>query len=273
MKIRRLPAVFLLAMLLAASLACNAAALAPTPTPPPTATEPPSPTPNPGWVTLQPGLEMRSTSIPMGSGAVSATLVRVDPGLYTMRVHYDPVNPATISTWQIRTGAALFVNGGFFTPENTPLGLLVADSVPVGTSFDGFGGMLSVSDGLVTLRALSMQPYVPGEPLEQAVQSRPVLLYPGAEPADFNFPDEIDRRTAVALDTSGRLVFVIVDRGGVSLYTLRDWLATQTDFEVGAALNLDGGGSTGLTLVAGDEAYLVESWTTLPIVLAFYPIE
>lgn len=269
---RRLPVVFVLAVLLAASLACNAAALAPAP-PAPTATEPPSPTPEPGWRALAPGLEMRSTSIPVGSGTIPATLVRVDPGAYAMRVHYDADNPATVSAWQARTGAALVVNGGFFTPENAPLGLLVADGAPVGTSFDGFGGMLSASGGVVALRALSVQPYLPGEPVEQAVQSRPVLLYSGAEPADFQFPDEINRRTAVALDSAGRLVFVIVDRGGVSLYTLRDWLATQTDFEVDAALNLDGGGSTGLALVAGGQAHLVDSWAPLPIVLAFYPVE
>lgn len=269
------PGLLVVLALAIAALACNAAALAPSPTPPPTATPLPSPAAEPGWALLAPGLETRPASIPLGgtSGAVPATLVRIDPARFAMRVHYDQASPAVISTWLARTGAALVVNGGYFTPENAPLGLLVVDGQPVGASFDGFGGMLSAAGGAVSLRALSQQPYLPGEPLEQAVQGRPVLLYPGGGPADFDFPAEIDRRTAVALDGAGRLVFVIVDQGGVSLYDLRDWLATQDVFDVTAALNLDGGGSTGLAVAAGGQALLADSWSPVPVVLAFYPVE
>lgn len=260
-----------LAVLVAASLACNAAAFAPTATPIPTATPLPTSTAEPGWEAAAPGLALRSVSIPVSSGGlIPATLVRVDPSLYTMRVHYDQTNPSTISAWQARTGAALVVNGGYFTPEYAPLGLLVADGQITGQSFDGFGGMLSTSGEGVSLRALSQEPYF-GEPLDQAVQGRPVLLYPGGTPADFDFSTEPDRRTAVALDAEGRLVFIIVDRSAVSLYELRDWLAVQDVFDVTAALNLDGGGSTGMALAVEGRARLIDSWSTLPVVLAFYP--
>lgn len=257
--------------LIAASLACNAAAFTPTATPIPTATPLPTSTAEPGWEAVAPGLDLRSVTIPVSSGGlIPATLVRVDPSLYTMRVHYDPANPSTISAWQARTGAALVVNGGYFTPEYVPLGLLVADGQITGQSFDGFGGMLSTSSGAVALRALSQEPYS-GEPLDQAVQGRPVLLYPGGIPTEFDFSTEPDRRTAVALDTAGRLVFVIVDRSSVSLYDLQDWLGAQDVFEVYAALNLDGGGSTGMAMAAEGRAKLIDSWSTLPVVLAFYP--
>ena len=271
MSYRRWRLLLPLGALLAASLACNAAGLAP-----PSATPPPTPTPPaPGltdWEMLEPGLEIRTASIEAAPGsAVPVTLLRLDPAHYTLRVHYDSASPAPISTWQLRTGAQVVVNGGFFTPENEPLGLLVVDGQPVGQSYQGFGGMLAAIDGAMQVRALSQQPYLPGEAVEQAVQSRPVLIYPGGEPADFNFSTEVDRRTAVAVDTSGRLVIIIVDRVGVSLYTLRDWIAGQDVFDVHAALNLDGGGSTGLALAAGGESRLIDSWSTLPIVLAFYP--
>ena len=275
--------------LLAALLACNVPGLVPelrsaplTPTAPPpaqaTATPLAAPSPSPelfvdtGWAQIEPGLEFRQLDIPYSFGGIPATLVRIDPHYYLFRVHYDPTNPLPISAWQIRTGAPFIINGGFFMTDNTTLGMLVSDGQVYGTSFSQHGGMLSLSNGVVDLRSLAQMPYQPGEPLDQAVQGRPMLLYPGRFPAEFDLSPEPSRRTAVAMDWSGHLIFVIVDYGALSLYDLRDWLATTPDLELFSALNLDGGGSTGMALVAGGESILFDSWSEVPSVIAFYPV-
>ncbi len=271
--------------LIGALLACNAPGFAPerTVTPlPPTATLPPetpvpaSPTPAPtadtGWELLEPGLELRQLDIPLSAATrLPATLVRVDPALFTFRVHYDPANPSTVSAWQGRTGAVLVINGGFFMTDNRTLGLLVADGQPYGVSFDRHGGMLSVRDGEVDLRSLAQFPYSSEEAFDQAVQGRPMLLYPGGFPTVFDLAPDPSRRTAVATDYAGRLIFVVVELSALTLYDLRDWLAGLDDPELFAALNLDGGGSTGLALAAGGRSLLIESRSSIPSVIAFYP--
>jgi uncharacterized protein YigE (DUF2233 family) len=248
----------------------------PSPDAPPTATRrprTPTPTPPPGWETLLPGFELgRMIIVPEGfEYPVEVTVVRLDPARIDLRVHYSQATAATVSGWQARTGALLVVNGGFFYPSRETLGLLIADGETFGYSFDGHGGMLSVVGDEISIRSLAQYPYRPGERFDQAVQGRPMLLYPGGVPADFTLSRELSRRTAVALDRRGRLVFFAIDYGAVSLYDLRDWMAWSEELDLFVGFNLDGGGSTGLALDVGGRSLLIDSWTTVPSVIAVYP--
>lgn len=220
-----------------------------------------------------PGLEYRVMRLyPRGLNiGVGVALVRLDPARFDLRVHYRPSAPTTVSGWQARTDAALVVNGGFFMANNQTLGLLSADGEMYGDSFDEHGGMLSVNDGEISIRSLAQFPYQPGETFEQAVQGRPMLLYPGGFPAEFDLASDSSRRTAVAQDGAGRLLFVVIDYGAVTLYDLRDWLDDTRELDVFVAFNLDGGGSTGMAVEVGDHALLIDSWSDIPSVIAVYP--
>lgn len=274
--------------LIAAALACNTPGLAP---PPPTATPTPLPTPTAipaplpaataaptmpplgqSWRTIVPGIELRAEPIPAeGFGEVEALIVRIDPAQYVMRVHYSQANWSHISGWRQRIDAPFIVNAGFFIPDGSPLGLVVVDGELMGASYLNCCGMLSVSGGRTQLRWLAAEPYQAGEALEQAMQGRPMLIEPGGVPADFDLSPELSRRTAVAVDGEGRLMFVVVRDLALSLYQLRDWMADQRDIDFQAAFNLDGGGSTGMALRAGDVDLLIDSWNSVPSVLAFTP--
>ncbi len=275
-----------LAMILALTgLACTfpAGPFVPTPTPAP----PPTPTPLPAvppdenipppgeWLALAPGLELRAARIPASAPPyeVQALVVRVDPARSAFRVHYDPANPATIEEWHQRTGAAVTVNGGFFLPNKTTLGLLVADGVRYGDTFarTGYAGMFSVVGGIASVRSLGQFPYDPAEPLDQAVQGRPMLLYPGRLPVEFTLAPDPARRTAIAQDGDGNIYLIVVDMGALTLYDLRDWMAVTEEFPFWAAFNLDGGSSTGLAISAGGYDVLVGSPALIPAVIAVYP--
>ena len=220
-----------------------------------------------------PGLELREMQVIVEgvSRPVVVTLARIDPTRFEFRVHYTPDAPATIAEWQARTGATLLINGGFFMTDDRALGLVVVDGESSGVSFDGHGGMLSVTGEEVSIRSLEQFPYRPAEPLDQAVQGRPMLLYPGGIPAEFDLSADLSRRTAVAQDGEGRILFLVNDYGALSLYDLRDWMAAAAELDLTVALNLDGGGSTGFALIAGGRSVLIDSWSAVPDVVALYP--
>ena len=76
------------------------------------------------------------------------------------------------------------------------------------------------------------------------------------------------RRTVIAQDKEGRILFVITPRGHFTLHQLSLYL-TESDLNLDIALNLDGGPSSGIMLANPRE--IIPSQTLLPIVILAYP--
>ncbi len=260
-------------------LACNAPLFTPWPTPTPTNTPtptatstpiiPPTPTPLPadtGWQTVQPGIEVRSLNVAVGTNVERVTVTRLDPTAVVFRVLYAPGAPALISAWAQQTGAVLVVNGGYFTEEQIVTGLTISNHERFGTPYGDFAGMFAVTEtGEASVRWLRAWPYDPSEPLREAVQCFPVLVKPGGV---MGFPADADdgrpaRRTVVAQDDSGRILLLIAPRGFFSLHTLATWLA-ESDLNIDTALNLDGGASSGLWM---SNVAQIDSLTAVPVVI------
>lgn len=240
-------------------------------TPVPSVTEAPSTTPEPidtGWVALAPGVEGRRVWVVTGAGRECLQLARLEPARVRVRVVYEPQHPRRVSEWaQALPSAILVANAGYFTPEMQATGLIISDGVPSGRSYDDYAGMLAVNgDGHVTLRWLRTWPYRFDERLTQAVQSFPVLVKPDGVmgfPADAD-AGQLARRTAVAQDRSGRIIFVASPNPRFSLHELAVWL-TESDLDLDIALNLDGGTSTGLWIQGQDDA--IDSLAPVPAVI------
>jgi hypothetical protein len=277
---------FCLALLLVSGCALLAPSPTPTPTPTPTPvpTVPPTPTPWPtrtpeppdtGWQLLRPGVELRQVRVETGEAAERLTIVRLDPDNVRFRVHYDPVTPRTVSGWAGRLRPLLVVNGGYFTPENETTALLVSGGRTWGTPYDDFAGMFAVhlspatGKEQVSVRWLRDHPYDPGEPLQEALQSFPVLVKPGGV---MGFPAGADdgrpaRRTVVAQDRAGRILFIVAPRGYLSLHEMARILA-GSDLDLDVALNLDGGFSTGLWLRRDAAPLDIDSLVPVPSVIS-----
>ena len=249
----------------------------PTPTPLPSPTPWPTPTPYPtpeppdtGWQTMPSGVELRLIRVETGDVAERLAIVRLDPAGVHFRVHYDPAHPRPVEAWANLIRPLLVINGGYFTPENETVGLLISDGKAWGTPYENFAGMFAVTaDGQVSIRWFRQRPYDPSEPLREAVQSFPVLVKPGGV---MGFPADADdgrpaRRSVVALDRQGRLLFVVAPRGYLSLHELAVFLA-DSDLEVDVALNLDGGFSTGLWLETGESPLVINSLVPVPSVIS-----
>lgn len=229
-----------------------------------------------GWRILENGAELREVEVPTGTdlGNERLRIVRLDPSYFDVRVHYDPVHPRMVSAWATESDALVVVNGSYFTEESDQgyetIGLLISDGHRWGTPLEDFAGMLAIGpDGDVSVRWLRHTRYDPAEPLDQALQSFPVLVRPGGI---MGFPADADegvpsRRTVVGQDSRGNLLLITGPRGTLSLHQLAVFL-TEASLDIDVAVNLDGGRSTGMWLTGGSGLPNIDSVTPVPSVIA-----
>jgi hypothetical protein len=223
------------------------------------------------WQTLSPGLEIRRLEV----AEKPFLVLRVDLERISLKVHYDPQNPQTVTGWQAALPDALVVaNAGFFEPDNTTSGLLILDGVAVGESFDPTARYLEHS-GMLTIHGEQAEIHLLADCLsskctqaEQGVQGLPVLIHDSL-PVDFSLPEREARRTVVGIDGDGNLLLIVADEQGITLGELRDALLA-TNLEMVSALNLDGGPSTGMAVVVEGNTIQVDSVSEVSSVLALY---
>ncbi|HET9911542.1 MAG TPA: phosphodiester glycosidase family protein [Anaerolineales bacterium] len=227
--------------------------------------------PDTGWSLLQPGLERRVIHVYNGQPVESLYIWRFDQHYFRMDVAYDE-SPKSLETWQNETNASLVVNGGYYSIENEryfPDGLTITNGEAFGRSFRS-GGMLAINETRAELRWLVDEPYNPSESLQAALQSFPILVQPGGE---VGIPAEREsnasaRRTVIALDRKGRILFMVAPQGYFTLHQLSVYL-TESDLNLDIALNLDGGGSTGILVANPYE--IIPPTRPLPFVILVYP--
>jgi len=197
----------------------------------------------------------------------TVTIVRFDLHKVKLSVGYQPGQPLLMHEWMQQGRAIAIINGGYFDQQNNATALVVSNGKVFGESYAGFGGMLSVnSQGKVSLRSLHQQPYYPNkEQLEQATQSSPMLML-GGKRTQFNADASQTRRSIVAMDKQGRLLFIVSPGQVFSLDQLADQLASS-DLSIDTALNLDGGASTSLYINAGHSHVAIDSLAKLPLVV------
>jgi exopolysaccharide biosynthesis protein len=195
-------------------------------------------------------------------------MLRLEPEGYQVDVAYHP-HPQTLEAWQSETDALIVLNGGYFREEGgayVPNGLTVVGGEAIGNTYGEFAGMFVVTSDGPDLRWLAQEPYDPSEPLLAALQSFPVLVRPGGV-LGFTEQDEdhrAARRTVIAQDRDGRVLFIVASRGNFTLHALSAYLVAS-DLELDIAINLDGGPSSGMLLASPWEE--VPALAPLPVVI------
>ena len=197
----------------------------------------------------------------------TVTIVRIDPRLVTLSVGYQPDKPLLMSQWMQQENATAIINGGYFDQNDRATALVISNGQTYGSTYSGFGGMLSVaSSGTINLRSLSQQPYDPGDSLTQAIQCSPMLVAGGKRTQFTDNPSQ-SRRSMVAMDRQGKLLFISSPNDVFSLDELADLLASS-DLSIKTALNLDGGSSTGLYVNGNGQTHVtIDSFVLLPLVV------
>jgi uncharacterized protein YigE (DUF2233 family) len=243
-------------------------------TPVPTVTRTIETIPEAGWTLIQPGLERRVIAIfnSQNQRVESLYIWRLDQKSFRLDAAYDST-PKSLDAWQKETNAAIVLNGGYYSITNesySPDGLTIVNGRANGRSFNGFGGMLAIDGAQAELRWLVEEPYNPYEHLQSALQSFPVLVEPGGI-LGFGVERESHaqaRRTVIAQDKAGRMLLMVTPQGYFTLHQLSRYL-TESDLNLDMAINLDGGGSTGI-LVANPRE-LISPTRPIPFVILVYP--
>lgn len=222
-----------------------------------------------GWKTLAQGLEWRIFS-PEGQPLGQITALRIDPALYTFRVHYRPGEPLAVIPWRdTLSDAVAFVNANFFDEFDKVVGLLISEGAAHGQAFTTRGGTFALGedDGNPLILSNTESPYQ-GEAYRLAVQGFPMLVQDGA--AVYTSEDRATRRTAIGIDAEGRVVLMTTPGLGLKLRDLSTFLA-ESELALVDAFNLDGGGSTMMSISLTSESFLLPSRDAVPTVLAVYP--
>ena len=226
-----------------------------------------------GWSLLRDGLERRVIQIynDLNERVESVYIWRLDQKYFRMDVAYDET-PKSLETWQQEMDALMVVNGGYYSIESEryfPNGLTIVNGKASGRSFNGFGGMLAIDETSAELRWLVQKPYNSFEPLQAALQSFPILVQPGGK---LGFGAEREnqvsaRRTVIGQDKDGQILFIVTPQGYFALHQLSVYL-TESDLNLDIAVNLDGGGSTGILVASPRE--VIPPTRPLPFVILVY---
>lgn len=182
-------------------------------------------------------------------------------------------NPAR-SGWNLSTaareaGAAAAVNGGYFTGEFRPVGLLVAEGKTVQSLQRAklLSGIFSVRKGTPSLQRTENYP----GGAEEAIQCGPYLVNDAKPVAGLN-DTRSARRTIIAEDGKGRWALMVTTHvtlaDAARLLVLPGFFGS---FRPVRALNLDGGSSTGLWVDLPSRPFYLPPFTAVRDYLAIIP--
>ncbi len=243
----------------------------------------------PAWHQILPGLEFALIRAEASSRSGSANLaaLRVDPARHRFRVLAAPPGESghTAAEWLEKSGALAVFNAGQYAADRTYLGLLVVDGQARGHLASKLEALfLAEPDdpALPPARVLDLR-YTAFDlrtnPYRQAAQSHMLLDRFGQ--IRVRRSPVVAHRTAVAEDTSGRIL-VLVSEGGHTLWELANFLK-GSGLGLREVMSMDGAGESQLVVRAGGFSYRqfgaptgspeILPWpvTSLPVALGVFP--
>ncbi len=250
----------------------------PTITPTPTA-NPPTPIPSPtlaptvaaltadGWQPIRLGIAIREMPAdPIGkTGRVD--VVKIDPEQVDFHVRYQPASPLKVSEWYSTTQALVVINSSFFDSAHNAVGQLTSDGQSGGQAHQRMEGAFYLTGVGAAVWPLRGWTKPPGLQIIESVESFPMLLLPGGI-LNPEIPNDARtaRRTVVAADRSGNLLFIVTPTGSFTLHGMAVWLA-NSDLDIDTALNFDGGSSSGIAAWTPTGVWGFDSFGSVPAVV------
>jgi hypothetical protein len=203
----------------------------------------PSVTPGPfSWREIRPGFEVGELSANAGGREIDRILLaRIDPSRFRFEVRNSPAGDKDLDDWMRSLGAALVVNGSYFSKHGTPDTPFLSAGVLSGpATYDATHGAFvasKVSAQVVDLANTRWSTAFQGA--DDALVSYPMLIGSDgnsrAKPSDW-----LANRSFVAQDADGYIVVGTTVDAFFSISRLADFLH-QSPLKLKTALNLDGG--------------------------------
>jgi exopolysaccharide biosynthesis protein len=185
----------------------------------------------------------------IASNGVELIALRLKPdGLKFVLALQASAQGEWVSDMGMRHNGQVAFNGGFFSinkkGEKLPVGLLMKNNVLYSSRWKKSGGYLVFREGDISILQTSGNPAPVGDAV---LQSKPVLIEPGAKWAMNTNRAVPKKRTMVCVDKAGDVIVVAIISGGLSLYEA-GWLMREPEvggyFGCDGAIAMDGGGST-----------------------------
>lgn len=214
-------------------------------------------------------------SVPVEGGTAEMSAVRFDSRQCTLRVIDQPAAWSfgdTLGSAMKSAGAIAGVNGGYFRPDFTPLGLMIADGRAQGqfTRSSLVSGMVRVRKGEPALVWNSESSAISGA--SDLLQAGPRLVHAGQPVPGLN-ASKTAARTFIATDGSHHWLVGVVRN--TTLNGLAKLLATPgliAGMRVDRALNLDGGRSTAFYVRTSEGREISQpGWSTVRNYVAVVP--
>jgi len=224
------------------------------------------------WQQLSEGLEIGDILWKNKQTGFSTTifLLRVNLDFFSLRVLYNKLL-TTAKEIAASEGAAAAINASFFDPNGRPLGLIVQNRKIV----QPLPRLSMKNSGIFCLKYARPQILhrnaFASEGVVEAIQSFPRLINHGQPIKDIKNDSEITRRSGVAVDYRGRLIFYITDTqlSGISFSELQNFLM-MPELNVKSALNLDGGRSSQLYIDFNNYSKEISGLSEVPVFLGIF---
>jgi uncharacterized protein YigE (DUF2233 family) len=219
-----------------------------------------------------PGTEFQRIRVQGASATAEVLLFSAPAATYTVSVLDDPQGDLRVATAARGTAAVAVVNGGYFHPDRTPLGLLIADGQTLhGQEKARLLSGLMVADG-TRVSLLRPAEYKASPKHRTALQAGPFLVDKGTPVGGLNTVKSA-ARTVVLVADGGKQFGVAVCRYGTlaesaEIFTTKGLWPGHT---ISRVLNLDGGTSTGLWVSQTTGAFHVREWKNVRNYVAIVP--
>jgi uncharacterized protein YigE (DUF2233 family) len=205
------------------------------------------------------GLDFTEREVADGPTRATLWVVTFHPKTHAFAVMDNPEGAYDLGSAAEKRGVLAAVNGGYFHPDRTPLGLVVrkGEQLHALERAKLLSGIVSVTPGTVAIQRTAMFKLTPA--VREALQAGPFLVEGGKAISGLN-ASKGAARTVVFQDAKGRAGLLISK--SPSLAEMAAILASPAVFPEGKivrALNLDGGSSTALW-VRGTPPFYVREW-------------
>jgi len=213
-------------------------------------------------------------SISDGSRAVILHVVLFDPKKCALAVVDNLDGSETLGSAMKKRGALAGVNGGYFHPDHTPLGLEISDALMVHPIERArlLSGFLAVHNGWGVLwRATEFAQSRQNLP-RHALQSGPFFIDRGKAVVGLESTRSASRTIVLAgVDNGIRALLVSEPVTLAEMAQILAGIPVAPGVKIGRALNLDGGSSTGMWVKAEPEPFYLREGKDVRNYLAVVP--
>lgn len=195
------------------------------------------------WTQIATGLEIRDLEVPSGVGEpIKVVALRTSP----RHIHVALGQTLTAQLWREHEKSLAAVNGGFFDTNGHSLGLRVSNGRALGRLRTSDWGVFFITNGHAYIQHTRefAQQHKSMRHIRHAVQCGPRLVVDG-KPTKVK--EQWARRIGIGIQRDGSVIVALSS----SAMSLQDWAnlwARSSGLNCRDALNLDGGGSTQLSL-------------------------